>query len=86
MTLEQLEAEVATLRRQQDNQKKHWLRWGLASNAVSLMLCTAVLLKVALTGNDPPPPMIFIVLTLLFVGLAFITAGRPLLFAGARRQ
>jgi hypothetical protein len=39
MTLEQLEGELATPRRQQDNQKKHWLRWGLASNAVSLILC-----------------------------------------------
>jgi len=86
MTLEQLEAELAMLRRQQDNQKKHWLRWGLASNAASLVLCAVVLLKVALTGDNPPSPMIFIVLTLLFVGLAFITAGRPLAFARSRRQ
>jgi hypothetical protein len=85
MTIEQLEAEIATLRRQQESQKKHWLRWGLASNAASLVLCAAVLLKVALTGDDPPPPMIFIVLTLLFVGLAFITAGRPLAFARTRQ-
>ena len=86
MTLEQLEAELAMLRRQQDNQKKHWLRWGLASNAASLVLCAVVLLKVALTGDNPPSPMIFIVLTLLFVGLAFITAGRPLALARSRRQ
>jgi hypothetical protein len=86
MTLEQLETEIATLRRQQDAQKKHWLRWGLASNAVGLLLCAVVLLKVALTGDDPPPPMTFIVLTLLFVGLAFITAGRPLALARPRSQ
>ncbi len=86
MTLEQLETEIATLRRQQDSQKKHWLRWGLASNAGSLVLCAVVLLKVALTGDDPPSPMIFIVLTLLFVGLAFITAARPLAFASPRQQ
>jgi len=84
MTLEQLETEIATLRQQQDSQKKHWLRWGLASNAASLVLCAAVLLKVALTGDDPPSPMIFIVLTLLFVGLAFMTAARPLAFARPR--
>jgi Na+/citrate or Na+/malate symporter len=86
MTLDQLEAEIAALRRQQDDQKKHWRRWGLASYAASLILCAAVLLKVALTGNDPPSPMIFIILTLLFVGLAFVTAGRPLAFARFRRQ
>jgi hypothetical protein len=86
MTLEQLEAEIAVLRRQQDAQKTHWLRWGLASNAGSLILCAVVLLKVTLTGDDPPPPMIFIVLTLLFVGLAFMTAGRPLALAPRRPQ
>jgi hypothetical protein len=86
MTLEQLEAEVAMLRRQQDNQNKHWLRWGLASNAASLVLCAVVLFKVALTGDNPPSPMLFIVLTLLFVGLAFMTAGRQLTFARSRSQ
>ncbi len=86
MTLQQLEAEIATLRRQRGDQQKHWLRWGLASNAVGVILCAAVLLRVALTGDDPPSPTIFIVLTLLFIGLAFITAGRPLAFARSRKQ
>jgi hypothetical protein len=45
-----------------------------------------VLLKVALTGDNPPSPMIFIVLTLLFVGLAFITASRPLTVARFRTR
>jgi hypothetical protein len=76
MTPERMEAEIESLRQQQIRQKKLWLRWGLASNAIGLLLCAAVLLKVALTGDDPPPPMIFIVLTYLFVGLVFITAGR----------
>lgn len=86
MTIEQLETEIATLRRQQDGEKKHWLRWGMASNAASLVLCAVVLAKVALTGDDPPSPMIFIALTFLFVGLAFITAARPLAFARSRAQ
>jgi hypothetical protein len=81
---EQMQAEIENLRLWQEAQKKHWLRWGLASNAVSLVLCAVVLLKVALTGNDPPPPMIFIQLMLIFMGLAFMTAGRP--FVPARRQ
>lgn len=85
MTMEQLEAEIESLQHQQEAQKKHWLRWGLASDAAGLILCVAVLLRVALTGDDPPPPMIFIVLTLIFIGLAFITAGRPQLIA-LRRQ
>jgi hypothetical protein len=30
----------------------------------------------AMTGGNPPPLMIFIVLTYVFLGLAFTTAGR----------
>ena len=74
----QIEAEIARLQQQQADQKKHWLRWGLASNAVAVALCAVVLIKVALTGADPAPPMIFIVLTFMFFGSAFTTAARPL--------
>jgi hypothetical protein len=73
----QIEAEIARLQQQQADQKKHWLRWGLASNAVAVTLCAVVLIKVALTGADPAPPMIFIVLTFIFFGSAFTTAARP---------
>jgi hypothetical protein len=77
MTLEQIEAEIATLQRQQENQRKHWLRWGYAFLAGSLVLSAVIFLKVALTGDDPSAAMGFIVFTLLFVGISFTTAGRP---------
>ena len=55
MTMEQLEAEIEVCA-QQEAQKKHWLRWGLASDAAGLILCVAVLLRVALTGRRPASP------------------------------
>lgn len=76
MTPELIEAEIATLKRQQENQKRHLLRWGLAFEVAGIILCGAVFLGVALTGEDPPPSMIFNVLTLVAIGLAFITLGR----------
>ncbi|HEY2534665.1 MAG TPA: hypothetical protein VGJ20_43290 [Xanthobacteraceae bacterium] len=85
MTTEQIEAEIATLQRQQEDQKKHWLRWGRASFVMGLILYGAVGLKMVLTGEDPSPPMEFIGLTFFFVGLAFATTSRPLSFA-RRRQ
>jgi uncharacterized RDD family membrane protein YckC len=76
MTPLQMEAEIARLQQQQADQKKHWLRWGLASYAIGIALCVAVLIRVALTGADPAPPIIFIVLTFIYFGSAFTTAGR----------
>jgi uncharacterized RDD family membrane protein YckC len=76
MTPLQMEAEIASLQQQQAEQKKHWLRWGLASYAIGIALCVAVLIRVALTGADPAPPMIFIVLTFIYFGSAFTMAGR----------
>jgi hypothetical protein len=74
MTIEQIETEIAALRQHQENQKKYWLRCGLAFEVTGLIVCGAVLLKVALTGENPPPTMIFDVLILVAVGLAFIAA------------
>ncbi|MGO9049580.1 MAG: hypothetical protein ACLQFW_22320 [Xanthobacteraceae bacterium] len=77
MTSQELDAEIERLRLQQAEQRKHWRRWGFASNGVAVVLCIAVLVRVAITGSDPPSPMIFIVLTYVYLGLAFTTAGRP---------
>ena len=76
MTLHELNTEIEILRLQQLDQQKHWCRWGFASNVVAIALCIAVLIRMALTGGNPPPLMIFIVLTYVFLGLAFTTAGR----------
>jgi hypothetical protein len=40
------------------------------------VLVLAMLLSAALTGSTLPPPMLFIVLTFVFIGLAFTCAGR----------
>jgi hypothetical protein len=44
------------------------------------------MIKVAITGNDPPPPMIFNVLTYIFLGIVFITAGRQFARPSCRAQ
>jgi hypothetical protein len=76
MTSHELNTEIEILRLQQVDQQKHWRRWGFASNVVAIALCIAVLIRTAVTGGTPPPLMIFIVLTYVFLGLAFTTAGR----------
>jgi hypothetical protein len=76
MTSQELDAEIERLRLGQAEQRKHWRRLGLASNGIAIVLCIAVLVRVAITGSDPPSPMIFIVLTYVYLGLAFTTAGR----------
>ena len=84
MTSQELDAEIERLRLQQAEQRKHWRRWGFASNGVAIALCIAVLVRVAITGSDPPSPMIFIVLTYVYsaspsprpVGLAHFPGSR----------
>jgi hypothetical protein len=85
MTLDRLTVEVAILQQQRKNQKQHWLRWGLAGNVAGAILFAAVAFKVAITGDAPPPAMIFIALKLSLVGIAFTTGGR-LLALPRRRQ
>ncbi len=81
MTLEDMQTEIENLRREQELQRKHWRRWGLAANIAGLVLALAVLLRAALTASELPSSMLFIVLTLLFVGLAFTSAGRGYRFS-----
>jgi len=80
MTSEEMDAEIERLRLQQADQRKHWRRWGFASNGVAIALCIAVLARVAITGSDPPSPMIFIVLTYIYLRFAFTAAGRSRVF------
>jgi hypothetical protein len=76
MSSHELNTEIEILRLQQADQQKHWRRWGFATNLVAIVLCIAVLIRTAITDGNPPPVMIFIVLTYIFLGLAFTTAGR----------
>ncbi len=85
MTTEEMEAEIKSLRQQHEDQKKHWLRWGFASSCIAVTLFIVIGIKMLMTGADPPPAMIFIALTFVFVGLAFTTAGLPPLFLSRRR-
>jgi hypothetical protein len=86
MTSEQMEAEIEILRQQQQDQRKHWLRCGFGSLALSLAFFAAIAIRVARTGDDPAPQMVFIQLIFLFAGLAFLPAGRPQLLALWRRR
>jgi hypothetical protein len=80
MTSQDSDTAIDLVRQEQAALRKHWLRWGFASNGIAIALCAAVLIRVAITGDDPPPPMIFITLTYIFLGIAFITAGRSRAF------
>jgi hypothetical protein len=65
----QLEAEIATLiRQQQENQKKRRLRVGLGFGVVSLILgAVSIGLRIMGTGEDHPPPMIISLMPLFVV-------------------
>ena len=76
MTLEQMEAEITSLRQEQEKQRKFWRRWGIASTVVTLVLLAAIFARVVMTGADPASPMLFIVLTFVFLSIAFNSAGR----------
>jgi FtsH-binding integral membrane protein len=75
MTPEEMQAEIESLQRQQADQKKYWLLYGYVSLSIGMALCVTALLRVATTSADPPSPTIFVVLSFLFVGCAFVTAG-----------
>jgi hypothetical protein len=77
MMFEQMQGEIEDLRQQQQDQRKHWLRCGYGSLALSLAFFVAIGIRVARTGDDPAPQMVFIQLIFLFAGLAFLPAGQP---------
>ncbi len=86
MTSQGMNAEIEMLRLQQADHRKHWRRFGLASHAVAVALCIVVLIRMAATGGDPPSPMVFIVLTYLYLGFAFTAAARPRAFRWLPRR
>jgi hypothetical protein len=83
MTSQELSVELADLRLERVAYRRLWRRWGFASFIISVLLCAVALTRVAITGEDPPFPMLFLVLTYLFAGLAFTSIGRV---AGLRRS
>lgn len=76
MTLEDMQAEIENLQQERQKQRKFWRRWGIVSGCISLVLVAVTLTRVAATGADPASPMIFIVLTFVFLSIAFNAAGR----------
>jgi hypothetical protein len=76
MTLEEMQAEIANLRQEQNLQRKHWRRWGFAASITGLVLVVVNLLQAATKGVALSPAVLFIVLTFVFIGLAFTCAGR----------
>ncbi len=86
MTPERMQADIESLRRQQEDQKRNWAQWGLGSFGIAIALWIAIGIKMAITGADPSPTMLFISLTFLFLGLAFSNAGRSTVFRFWSRQ
>jgi hypothetical protein len=80
MTLEEMQAEIENLRQEQAKQRRFWRRWGLISGFVSLVLVIAIVARVAMTGADPGSPMTFILLTFVFLSIAFNSAGLGYVF------
>ncbi len=69
MTPAQMDAEIATLiRQQQENQKKRRLRWGLGLGVVSSILgVVSIALRMMAMGEDHPPPMIISLMPLFVI-------------------
>jgi hypothetical protein len=86
MTAQQLRAEIANFRQEQMAQRKLWLRWGFASYGIGLLLCVLVIVRVAITGEEAPSLMLFVVLGCMFLGLALIRAGRSMAFRWSRAR
>jgi dipeptide/tripeptide permease len=86
MTSQELNAAIANFRQQQIAQRKLWVRCGFGSYGIGLMLCLVVIVKVAITGDEAPSPMLFVVLGYMFLGLAFIHAGRSTAFRWSRSR
>jgi fatty acid desaturase len=62
---EERSAEIESLRRQQAAQRNSVSASALPTTAWPYLLAVAVI-KIAITGNDPPPTMTFIVMTYIF--------------------
>ncbi len=77
MTPEQMRADIESLRRQFEEQKRNWARWGRGSSGIALVLWIAIGIKMARSGADPSPPLLLLSLTFVFLGLAFSNAARP---------
>jgi hypothetical protein len=86
MTSQELNAAIANFRQQQIAQRKLWVRWGFTSYGIGLLLCVLVIIKVAITGDEAPSPMLFVVLGYMLLGLAFIHAGRSTAFRWSRSR
>jgi hypothetical protein len=84
MTAQELSAEIANFRQEQIAQRKLWLRWGFASYGIGLLRCVMVIVKVAITGEEAPSPMLFVVLGYMFLGVA--NAGRSTAFRWSRAR
>jgi len=84
MTSQEMVAEIESLRQQQAAQRKLWLCWGFVSRGIGILLAVVVLIKVAITGNNSPPPVTFIVMTYIFLGNVFITTGRSIALRSLR--
>ena len=76
MTVDEMRAEITSLRQERAKQRKFWRRWGFASSGVALVLVLAALARLAMTGADPGSQTLFVVLTFVFLSIAFTSAGR----------
>jgi hypothetical protein len=54
MTPEQMRADIESLWRQQEDQKRNWSRWGLVSFGIAIVLWIAIGIKMVIAGADPP--------------------------------
>jgi hypothetical protein len=75
MTSNQTEAEINGLQRPHPAWKNYFLRWLYADIVIDLVQIFGAMLRVAMTGADPASPMI--VIKVMSVFLALLTAGRP---------
>ena len=84
MTQDEMEAEIKGLReqvlqlqQQQENQKKHWFRWGHIASFIALAAAIVTIHYAIVIHHSSNVVLAAMVLCLLFSSMALRFAGRP---------
>jgi heme/copper-type cytochrome/quinol oxidase subunit 4 len=58
--LEKLSTQILQILSQQEEQKKHWFRWGVGAGFIGVVLSIVSLIIAVITAAGPTPPVAYI--------------------------